>query len=97
MYSLKHELGGLYLCTCIVTGFTAKPIFEIFSLIGDASAARTTEEEEIDARVAQFLEMENPDIVIDLREVNCSGSDKYKVFWEQCKVYLHEITAVYKR
>lgn len=41
--------------------------------------------------------MEDPDIVIDLHEVNCSGSDNYKVFWEQCKVYLQEITAVHER
>jgi len=38
--------------------------------------------------------MGDPDIVLDLHEHNCSTSDKYKPFWEQCKAYLQEVTAV---
>ena len=41
--------------------------------------------------------MEDPDIVVDMRELNHSGSDKYQVFWEQCKVYMQEVTAVHER
>ena len=85
---MDHELEAKELCV--------KPLY-FLSYIGDASAAHTTEAAEIDARVAEFLEMEDPDIIIDLREVNCSGSDKYKVFWEQCKVYLQEVTTVHER
>jgi len=51
-------------------------------LTGDASAPSTTHEAEIDKRVAEYLEMEDPDIVIDLREHNCSTSDKFSLFWE---------------
>ena len=66
---MDHELEAKELCV--------KPLY-FLSYIGDASAARTTEEAEIDARVAECLEMEDPDIIIDLREVNCSGSDNTK-------------------
>ena len=41
--------------------------------------------------------MEDPDLVIDLREHNHSTSDKFKLFWEQCKAYLQEVTAVHER
>ena len=40
--------------------------------------------------------MEDPDVVIDMRKFNHSGSDKYQVFWEQCKVYMQEVTAVHQ-
>ena len=54
-------------------------------------------EAEIDKRVVEYLEMEDPDIVIDLREHNHSTSDKFKLFWEQCKAYCQEVTAVHER
>ena len=41
--------------------------------------------------------MEDPDIVVDMHELNHSGSDKYQVFWEQCKVYMQEVTTVHER
>ena len=72
-------------------------IYTFHYLTGDASAPSTTHEAEIDKRVAEYLEMEDPDIVIDLREHNHSTSDKFKLFWEQCKAYLQEVTAVHER
>ena len=69
---MDHELEAKELCV--------KPLYILSS--GDASAARTKEEAEVDARVTEFSKMEDPDIIIDLCEVNWSGSDKCKVFWE---------------
>ena len=66
--------------------------------IGDASAGRTTEECEIDAQVEEALQMEDPDILLDLRHLNQNKQDKkYAVFWEQCQVYLNECIAVHER
>ncbi len=65
--------------------------------IGDASASRTTEESEIDKRVEEALEMEDPEIFLDLRHTNENKEDRYGVFWTQCKVYLDECTAVHER
>ena len=69
----------------------------MITFLDDASAPRTTHEAEIDKRISEYLEMEDPDIIMDLRENNHSHSDKYKVFWEQCKIYLQEISAVHER
>ena len=43
------------------------------------------------------MEMEDPDIVIDLCEKNKSSGEKCKVFWEQCKNFLQEKSAVHKK
>ena len=37
-------------------------------LAGDASAARTTDESEVDKRLHEALENKDPDIIVDLRE-----------------------------
>ncbi len=66
-------------------------------LTGDKSAARTTAEESIDERVTEALSMEDPNIIIDLRELNSNGSDRFKVFWEKCSQYLSSCTSVHER
>ena len=54
------------------------------SLTNDKSAARTTAEHEVDERLIEFLSMEDPDVIVDLRELNKNGKDCYQVFWERC-------------
>ena len=54
----------------------------------------TTAEEELDARLREALEMEDADVVVDLRENN---GDKYKVFLECLATYLRDATAVHER
>ncbi len=61
--------------------------------IDDCSAPRTTHESEIDKRISEFMEMEDPDIIMDLREKNRSHSEKYKLFCEQCRIYLQDIAS----
>ena len=41
--------------------------------------------------------MEDPDLLVDLCELNSNQSDKYKVFWKECDSYLQECTAVHER
>ena len=64
---------------------------------GDQSASLTTNESEIDERLREALEMEDPDIVIDLREVNKGHSSKFSMFWEKMNQYLNEASAVHER
>ena len=64
---------------------------------GDQSTSLTTAEKELDARLREALEMEDADIIVDLRENNGSRSDKYKVFWECLQRFLQESTAVHER
>ncbi len=59
-------------------------------LSGDQSFSANEHEEEIDRRVYQMLEMEDPDIIIDLRELNCGCKSQYDVFWEECKKFIQE-------
>ena len=58
---------------------------------------RNANESEIDRRVVEAMEMEDPDILIDLRHRNVNGSDKYGSFWTQCRKFLDECTAVQER
>ena len=52
----------------------------ILQVLRNASAARTTQEAYSDVKVDEFLQMEDPDIVVDMQELNHYRSDKYKVF-----------------
>lgn len=45
-------------------------------LAGDASAARTTDESEVDKRLHGALENEDPDIIVDLHEGRAEGQTK---------------------
>ena len=54
-------------------------------LAGDASAARTTDESEVNKRLYEALENEDPDIIVDLHEGRAEGQTKYNVFWRKCK------------
>ena len=56
-----------------VTHTMKKSVMRSFyrELSGDESASTNVHEKEIDRRVLQLLEMEDPDIIIDLCEFNC--------------------------
>lgn len=88
-----HEMCGRI--TPKTSSYILRSIYH--SLTGDQSAARTTAEEEVNERMAEALSMEDPDIVVDLRELNTNGADKYSVFWEKCQVYLSSCTSVHER
>ena len=57
-------------------------------LTGDCSAARTVDEEGVDKRVYEFLQMEDPDLIFDLRVDNKGQPEKYELFLEECKKYI---------
>ena len=84
-------------CVCVCVRERERLSCFLHIKIGNASAGRTTKEYEIDAWVKEALQMEDPDILLDLRHLNQEKEDKYAVFWEQCWVYLHECTAVHER
>lgn len=65
--------------------------------LGDSSASSNTHEEEIDMRLREAILMEDPDILVDLRELNTNGSDQYSVFWKHCESFLQECTTVHER
>ena len=66
-------------------------------LTGDASSSRTYDEEQVDLRLKEALDSEDFDIVIDMRELNEGRTAKYDDFWDKCKEYISESTAVPER
>ena len=59
-------------------------------MTGDSSSSDTSSQEEIDFRVKQAIEMEDPEIVTDLRQLNSGAKEKYDVFWIECGTFLEE-------
>ena len=59
-------------------------------LTGDASAASNLHEAEIDERVRLVIEMEDPDVVLDLRALHTGAKSQYDAFWDQCQKFLDE-------
>ena len=41
--------------------------------------------------------MEDPDIIIDFRELNSNKSDRFSVFWDKCSQFLSTCTSVHER
>lgn len=62
----------------------------LFHNVGDASASNCLSEAEIDERVKLYVEMEDPDIVFDLRELQSARKSKFDVFWDECHKFLQE-------
>ena len=54
-------------------------------LTGDASAASSENEKEVDKSVRQVLDLEDAKVVVDLRHHNKSHTSKYEPFWEACE------------
>ncbi|RIB29082.1 hypothetical protein C2G38_2156325 [Gigaspora rosea] len=57
-------------------------------LTNDASAAKTTSQKEVDERVKLAFELNDPEIISDLRELNEDRLRKYDEFWAAGKKFL---------
>ena len=51
-----------------------------FSIIGDCSSSETTDEAKVDARIALIIDMEDPNIVPDLRSLNSGQVSRYRQY-----------------
>ena len=58
--------------------------------VGDHTSPSTNDEALVDARIRQYIDMEDSDIITDLRTLNTNESSKYDIFWEECKKFLAE-------
>ena len=57
-------------------------------LTGDTSASSSENEKGIDERVRQALDLEDPKVMVDLRQHNKGHPSKYEPFWEACERYI---------
>ena len=61
-------------------------------LIHDCSAASTVHEVAMEERIAQaIMELEDPEIILDLRKNNGKVGSSYEDFWQELQNYLDEI------
>ncbi|KAJ8375554.1 hypothetical protein SKAU_G00061340, partial [Synaphobranchus kaupii] len=58
-------------------------------LTGDSTAADSTNEAEVDSRIARILDEEDPQLIWDLRGHNQGRSEEYEVFLQHCQNYIH--------
>lgn len=66
-------------------------------LTGDSSASTNLSEATVDERIQRILQLQDPDILPDLRHFNEGRPEKYQVFWEYCKKFIEECSAVDER
>ena len=60
-------------------------------LTGDMSAATNEHKAQIDERVRLLLDMEDPDIVLDLRALTMGQKNQYDVFWDESRTFVEEV------
>lgn len=53
-------------------------------------SGETSDQNEIDLRMKQAIEMEDPDIVTDLRHLNTGAKARYDPFWSECSKFLEQ-------
>ena len=58
-------------------------------LTGDSSSAHTLAEKEVDERVAEILEMQDPELISDLRVNNEGRPEKYEAFLQECQNFIN--------
>ena len=70
--------------------YTHQPSHHWCFIIGDQSSSDTTDQSVVDKRIQLILDMEDPDILPDLRIHNSGHITKYEDFWSKCEEFLAE-------
>ena len=64
-------------------------------LTGDCAVSSSVSEKEVDERLLALFELEEPDLVYDLRAANSGNqSNRYSVFWSKAKEFLEDVGTV---
>ena len=72
------------------TGCKSAILWEAYRrLTGDYSSSCTVDEEAVDKCVNEFLSLEDPELVYDLRVNNKGQPEKYEKFLEVCQTYIN--------
>lgn len=64
-------------------------------LTGDAAVPSNSKCKLLDERLQQMFELQDPDIVIDLRVNNGFKGTKFDIFWEELSCYFNEVQNIY--
>uniref|UniRef100_A0A1X7VMB1 Uncharacterized protein n=1 Tax=Amphimedon queenslandica TaxID=400682 RepID=A0A1X7VMB1_AMPQE len=93
-------ISDLKYCLCFTTAMTQVSMHlhfvttSVISTDSDNSASSTTEEAELDKRIQELVDMEDPDILTDLRCHNGSKESQFNVFRDYCEQFLNENVSV---
>ena len=79
----------------LVTGAKPAILRDMYrQLIGDSSSAHDKGEVQIDERIRSSIDMEDPDVIIDLHALNQGHSWRYDVFWDICRTYIENTAGI---
>lgn len=59
-------------------------------MIGDQSAADSTSQSLVDGRIEQIIDMEDAEVLPDLRVHNSGQVTKFDCFWKECQSFINE-------
>ena len=74
---------------CNVKSKQARHIYKL--LTGDASSSTNEVEKQVDIRVQQAFDLQDPDVIMDLREHKEGKPPKYSEFFDKTKSYLENV------
>ena len=90
MRAMRKEFLEKYNHLCTTSKAVLRSMYK--SLVGDSSASSCATEKEVDDRVAQsVLGLDDPEIILDLRQLNGNPrSTNFDTFWEEVSSFLEE-------
>lgn len=65
-------------------------LLQLFYILGDKTASTNVDQCAVDQRIIDLIDMEDYDIVFDLRAHNGKRGTKHDVFWDECQKFLNE-------
>ena len=68
--------------------------FNVHVHAGDQSASANANQTEVDRRIHQIIEMEDCDILSDLRALNGKQHTQYDVFWDEAQRFMSDVSAI---
>src|SRR6266498_3633609 len=88
-YTRAIRINYLHTCDLLLSKAKLSTLRTIYRMLtGDISAAETENEAKVDEHVRLALELEDPDITIDLREHSNGRLNKYDIFWRIADQFL---------
>ena len=91
-YHTRAMRNAMYDKFGLVTGNVKKAVLRHFyrDLTGDMASSPSLSEQEVDERLEALFDLEEPELLYDLRAVNPGRPCQFKTFWEKAKEFLEE-------
>ena len=93
IYHTRSMRKAMYEKFGLVTKNVKKSVLRHFyrDLTGDRAVSPSLSEQEVDERLSALFELEEPDLLYDLRDANPGNQlHRFEVFWQEAKQFLEE-------